>query len=79
MQAETPFRWLSDVSLIPMAVALCVFSCLTRILTHVLPRFGVVVSSQEPAEKALLVGVFDRVVEGPIEGPIRVVTVQVVP
>jgi hypothetical protein len=62
-----------------MAVALCVFSCLTRILTHVLSQFGVVVSSQEPAEKALLMGVFDRVVEGPIEGQIRVVTVQVAP
>jgi hypothetical protein len=58
-----------------MGVALYVFSSLTRILTRVLLQFGVVASSQEPVEKALLVEVFARVAECPI----RVVTVLVVP
>jgi hypothetical protein len=48
-----------------MVVALFVFSCLMRTLTRVLPRFGVAVSLREPAAKALLVVVFDRVAEGP--------------
>jgi hypothetical protein len=65
MRAETPFRWLRDVFLVPMVVALSVFSCLMRTLTRVLPRFGVAVSLREPAAKALLVVVFDRVAEGP--------------
>ena len=41
MRAETPFRWLRDVFLVPMVVALSVFSCLMRTLTRVPLRFGV--------------------------------------
>jgi hypothetical protein len=73
MQEETPFRWLRDASLTPVAVALFVFSFLMRILPRVLPRFVVVGSLQEPVEMALLVEVFDPAVEDLV----RVWTVRV--
>jgi hypothetical protein len=75
MQGETPFRWLRDASLIPVAVALFVFSFPRMTLTHVLPRFVVVASLQEPVGKALLVEAFDRAVEDLV----RLVMVQAVP